>query len=287
MKLITNKRLKRNRSTYKKSLTKEKIEQKIKLLIKIGKQGTLKGYLERIDLMNGDLFANLPYENLKTSELIYFYKGFFICENYFPHWVGGSVARSHWIFNWITEKLPETEFTETDRKNLWNWALARCRTANLNFNPWSPNNQSKYSRCLNYDDKLMYDQITHKNLNQDYENHKKAIKRKRRIAEIKNKRKTLNEELFKLEIEAFLDLNLWEKKQRFRTLKFNFPINLMPKNEFLALKKTRKFYSPDEIKLFLKRLPKKTMPHVKEYRKELIQKKYLMLLKNNKLKLVK
>ena len=168
MKLITNKHLKRNRSTYKKSLTKEKIEQKIKLLIKIGKQGTLKGYLERIDLMNGDLFANLPYENLKTSELIYFYKGFFICENYFPYWVGGSVARSHWIFNWITERLPETEFTETDRKNLWNWALARCRTANLNFNPWSPNNQSKYSRCLNYDDKLMYDQITHKNLNQDY-----------------------------------------------------------------------------------------------------------------------
>ena len=250
------------------------------ILINIGKNENPQNYTINSDNLHPSIIALIEYPK-KTAELINFYKGCLLCDDYF-RWKLGSVAFHQHIFRYITEKLPSEEFSENNRKKLWNWSLKRCRgKEGHHYNQWSPNNSSKYDTCFTYDDKLNYDVREKQRRRAGFQKRliqqKQAIARKttkKKYNQLKEQRKIQNERIYNLAIKEFKLLDIDLKNILFRKLNFQFPVNLMPRDEFKRLSSNPSnniFNSIDELNIYIKKFPKKTKPYIKIYRKNLIQ----------------
>jgi hypothetical protein len=258
-------------------LTPDEIDDHVSLLVEIGQSEDPDAFIghEKFEMGYDRVWESIQYKSLETPTLINFYKGYFLCQPIFK-WVGGSVAFHQHIFGYITEHLPASEFSEKDREELWNWALLKM-TDKVYRNPWSPNNQSKYGGCRDYQDKLAQDQKAKLNLKHDEVRHQAALERKalkQELNRLKQERKKVNEAAYAIHIELFKQKPQKEKIELIKKNQLPFPINLLLEDEieaFIAdsLPGARHYMTKAEKEQFYKTIPKKTNKILKQLKTKL------------------
>ena len=250
-------------------LTQDEIDGHVSLLVLIGQNENPEAFIghEKFEMGDDRVWDSIQYRNLDTSTLINFYKGYFLCQPIF-RWPGGSIAHHQHMFAYITEDLPANEFSEEDREELWNWALLKMRDK-VYRNPWSPNNQSKYSGCRDYQDKLAQDHKVKLNLRHDEVRHQAALERKalkQELNRLKQERKKVNEDTYAIHIELFKQKSQQEKMELIKKNQLPFPINLLPESEIEAFIADHNMTKADKAK-FYKFIPRKTNEFLKCYKK--------------------
>jgi hypothetical protein len=250
-------------------LTPDEIDDHVSLLVLIGKDENPEAFIghEKFEMGDDRVWDSIQYRSLDTSTLTNFYKGYFLCQPIF-RWPGGSIAHHQHMFAYITEHLPANEFSEEDREELWCWALLKMRDK-VYRNPWSPNNQSKYGGCRDYQDKLAQDQKAKLNLKHDEVRHQAALERKalkQELNRLKQERKKVNEDTYAIHIELFKQKPQQEKIDLIKKNQLLFPINLLPKREIEAFIADQNMTKVEKAQLY-EFIPRKTNEFLKRYKK--------------------
>ena len=259
-------------------IDRKEIESKfIDLMIDIGKNHQTFTHRNNPIVVNQRVrgITNMPSD---LESLINLFKGLVLCERDF-RWMGGSTASNIRVYQHLINH-PDIKDSQDQLDEILDWALR-----NKGDNGYTPLNTHRYFRCVSLDDVKNRDEelLKIRRTNEEARRKIQAEKEKRvklykELNQLKLARRAVNYQSYKIKIALF---ELQSLEQKFTDVihnKLNFPIGLMPSEEWDKIIAGRKLSICDIHKL-IEVIPRNTNESLRLVRQGLIRMKQPMLVK--------